>query len=224
MCGRASLTVNERQLELKFGKDFYSEDLEKYIPFQNYNVAPSHQHPVIRSGSSHFDFMRWGLVPFWAKDIKIGYRMINARIETVLEKNAYKNAMKSKRCVVPFDGFYEWAKIDGEKVPHRITLADKELFLIAGLWESWKNPEGKEILSFTLITRPPAEKIKHIHDRMPAIIIPGEEEAWLDMEISPAEALKNLRPVEDDELDFYQVSKEVGNVKNNHEGLIKKIG
>jgi len=90
MCGRSSLTVNEKQLELKFGKDFYSEDLERYNPLPNYNVAPSHNMPVIKAASDHFDCMRWGLIPFWAKDMKIGYRMINARKETILEKNAYK--------------------------------------------------------------------------------------------------------------------------------------
>ena len=222
MCGRASLTVNEQQLELKFGKDFYSEDLEKYLPIQNYNVAPSHQHPVIKANATHFEFLRWGLVPFWAKDIKIGYRMINARIETLLEKNAYKNAAKSRRCVVPFDGFYEWMKKDGQKIPHRITLKDQGLFLIAGLWESWKSPEGEHIESFTLITRSPIDRIKHLHDRMPAIIIPGEEEAWLDEQISPKEAIDNLRPLGDDELDFYEVSSEVGNVRNNYPELIEK--
>lgn len=223
MCGRASITVNEKQLELKFGKDFYSEDLERYIPIQNYNVAPTHQHPVIKANASHFEFLRWGLIPFWAKDVKIGYRMINARIETVLEKNSYKNPMKSRRCVVPFDGFYEWMKKDGNKVPYRITLADKGLFLIAGLWESWNSPSGEKIDSFTLITRSPINKVKHIHDRMPAIIIPGEEGPWLDHEIAPKEALDNLRPLLDEEVDYYEVSKEVGNVKNNHENLVLPI-
>ncbi len=224
MCGRSSLTVNEKQLELKFGKDFYSEDLERYNPLPNYNVAPSHNMPVIKAASDHFDCMRWGLIPFWAKDMKIGYRMINARKETILEKNAYKKAAVNQRCVVPFDSFYEWKKNEGgTKTPFRIGLPNFELFLIAGLWEKWKSPTGEVIQSFTLITQKPIDKISHIHDRMPALIIPGEEQAWLDLRISPQEALDSIRPLEKGEIDFYPVGKEVGNVRNNDPSLIKKV-
>ncbi len=224
MCGRSSLTVNEKQLELKFGKDFYSEDLERYNPLPNYNVAPSHNLPVIKAGSDHFDCMRWGLIPFWAKDVKIGYKMINARKETILEKNAYKKAAVHQRCVVPFDGFYEWKKnTDGTKTPYRIGIPNFGLFLIAGLWEAWKSPAGETIHSFTLITQKPIEKLAHIHDRMPAMIMSGEEEAWLDLRIAPQEALNNIRLPTPEEIDFYPVSSEVGNVRNNKPSLIKPI-
>jgi len=224
MCGRSSLTVNEKQLELKFGKDFYSEDLERYNPLPNYNVAPSHNMPVIKAASDHFDCMRWGLIPFWAKDVKIGYRMINARKETILEKNAYKKTAVNQRCVVPFDSFYEWKKNeDGTKTPFRIGLPNFELFLIAGLWEKWKSPTGEVIQSFTLITQKPIDKICQIHDRMPAVIIPGEEQAWLDLSIPPQQALDSIRPLEESEIDFYQVGSEVGNVRNNDASLIEKV-
>jgi len=205
MCGRGSLTINEKQLELKFGKDFYSEDLERYNPLPNYNVAPSHHMPVIKAASDHFDCMRWGLIPFWAKDKKIGYKMINARKETILEKNAYKKAAVNQRCV------------------YRIGLPNFEVFLIAGLWEKWKSPTGEEVLSFTLITQKPIEKIAHIHDRMPALILPGEEGTWLDLDLPPDQALESIRPLEADEVSFHKVSSAVGNVRNNHADLIKKI-
>lgn len=225
MCGRGSLTINEKQLELKFGKDFYSEDLERYNPLPNYNVAPSHHMPVIKAGSDHFDCMRWGLIPHWAKDKKIGYKMINARKETILEKNAYKKAAVNQRCVVPFDGFYEWKRNrDGTKIPYRIGLPNFELFLIAGLWEKWHSPTGESILSFTLITQKPIEKIAHIHDRMPALILPGEEDGWLDLSLPPIEALDSIRPLESNEIDFYQVDAAIGNVRNNKEELIRRIG
>ena len=224
MCGRGSLTINEKQLELKFGKDFYSEDLERYNPLPNFNVAPSHKMPVIKAGSNHFDCMRWGLIPFWAKDMKIGYKMINARKETILEKNAYKKAAVNQRCVVPFDGFYEWQRNqDGTKIPYRIGLPSFELFLIAGLWEKWKSPTGEEILSFTLITQKPIDKIAHIHDRMPALILPGEEDTWLDLTLPPQEALDSIRLLEPDEIDFHPVSAAVGNVRNNSPDLIKEV-
>lgn len=221
MCGRSSLTVNEKQLEQKFGKDFYSEDLERYNPLPNYNVAPSHHMPVIKANSDHFDCMRWGLIPFWAKDIKIGYKMINARIETILEKNAYKKAAVNQRCVVPFDGFYEWRRHeDGTKTPYRIGLQNFELFLIAGLWEKWTSPSNELIHSFTLITQKPIEKIEHIHNRMPAVIKPGEEASWLDLSLPPQQALDSIRPLEADEIEFYEVGKAVGNVRNNTADLI----
>ena len=224
MCGRSSLTINEKQLELKFGKDFYSEDLEQYNPLPNYNVAPSHNLPVIKAESDHFDCMRWGLIPFWAKNAKIGYRMINARKETILEKNAYKRAVVHQRCVVPFDGFYEWKKNnDGTKTPYRIGLPNFGLFLIAGLWETWQSPTGETIQSFTLITQKPIQKLAHIHDRMPAMIMPGEEGNWLDLSIPPKEALDNIRSLAPEEIDFYPVGKEVGNVRNNNSSLIKRL-
>ena len=224
MCGRSSLTVNEKQLELKFGKDFYSEDLERYNPLPNYNVAPSHHLPVIIPESDHFHCMRWGMIPFWAKDAKIGYRMINARKETILEKNAYKKAAINQRCVVPFDGFYEWKKNeDGTKTPYRIGRPNFDLFLIAGLWETWKSSTGEVIQSFTLITQKPIDKIAHIHDRMPAMIMPGEEGAWLDLTIPPQDALDNIRPPAPEELEFYPIGKEVGNVRNNNPTLIEQL-
>jgi len=221
MCGRGSLTVNEKQLELKFGKDFYSEDLERYNPLPNYNVAPTHYIPVIPAQSEHFAYMRWGLIPFWAKDMKIGYKMINARKETVLEKRSFKKAVVNQRCVVPFDGYYEWKKsADGTKTPYRIGTPNFEVFLIAGLWEKWKSPSGESIFSFTLITQKPIEKIAHIHQRMPALILPGEEESWLDLSLPPDQALDNIRPLESGEIDYYEVSNEVGNVRNNDAKLI----
>ncbi len=224
MCGRSSLTVNEKQLELKFGKGFYSEDLERYNPLPNYNVAPSHNMPVIKADSDHFDCMRWGLIPPWAKDVKVGYRMLNARKETILEKNSFKKAAVNQRCVVPFDGFYEWKRHrDGTKTPFRIGLPNFELFLIAGLWEKWKSPSGQIIQSFTLITQKPIEKIAHIHDRMPALIIPGEEDSWLDLSISPQDALDSIRPLNPEEIQYHEVGKEVGNVRNNSPSLIQVI-
>jgi len=224
MCGRASLTKNEKQLELKFGKEFYTEDLERYLPIQNYNVAPTNMLPIIKSSATHFEFMRWGLIPFWAKDIKIGYKMINARIETIQEKNSYKNALKNRRCVVPLDGYYEWEKNkDGSKTPYRFILPKEELFLVAGVWESWKSPSGADIKSFTLITKDPIDKVKHVHNRMPALIIPGEETVWLDESVSPEQALASIRDLEPAELEFYPVSKAVGNVRNNSKDLVKPL-
>ena len=150
--------------------------------------------------------------------------MINARKETIMEKATFKKIVVNQRCVVPFDGFYEWKKNkDGAKTPYRIGLPNFDLFLIAGLWESWQSPAGEKILSFTLITQKPIQKLADIHDRMPAMILPGEEGAWLDLSISPKEALENIRMPTPEEIDFYPVGNDIGNVRNNNPSLIKPV-
>jgi putative SOS response-associated peptidase YedK len=124
-----------------------------------YNVAPTQKVPVIlnEDGVLKLDAFKWGLIPFWAKDMKIGYNMINARADTVTSKPAFKNAFKQRRYLIPADGFYEWKKIGSDKQPYRILLKDQLIFSIAGLWESWTSPEGEEVKSCTIITTEPNE-------------------------------------------------------------------
>ena len=223
MCGRSSLTKTEKELEARFNATFYSEDLEQYNPLPNYNVAPTHMHPVItNTDKEHLKFFRWGLIPFWAKDIKIGYKMINARKETLLEKSTFKNAVKKKRCIVPFDGFYEWRKIGKEKYPYRIGIKGEGIFTIAGLWERWNSPQGEEVYSFTLITQAPNEFMSKIHDRMPAILSREQESLWLDDDIPSEDILEMLQPPPNEVVQAYTVDKRVGNVRNNDEGLIER--
>lgn len=224
MCGRSSLTKVEQDLEERFGATFYSDELERYNPLPNFNVAPTHMHPVIINDDlDHLRYFRWGLIPFWAKDIKVGYKMINARIETLLEKSTFKNAVKTKRCIVPFDGFYEWKKVGKEKQPYRIITTDSEIFSIAGLWSRWKSPDGEEIYSFTLITQPPNNLLSDIHDRMPAILTREQESLWLDMTIPPADAVQMIIPYPEENMRAYPVSKRVGNVRENDESLIEEV-
>lgn len=224
MCGRSSLTKSEKELEARFKATFYSEDLAKYNPLPNYNVAPTHVMPVITNKDpDHFLPMRWGLIPFWSKDIRMGYKLINARIESILEKTAFKYAIEKRRCLVPMDGYYEWKKNGGKKVPFRIVTIDQEIFSVAGLWENWKSPDGHLIQSFTVLTQPASESIAHIHDRMPAILTKDQELDWLDMNISPGEALTIIAPYIDENLSAYPVSDRVGKVSENDEVLIREI-
>ena len=223
MCGRSSLTKTEKELEERFNASFYSDELIRYNPLPNYNVAPSHMHPVITNhDADHFKFMRWGLIPFWAKDEKIGYKMINARVETVDQKPSFKHALIKRRCIVPFDGFYEWKKNeDGTKQPYRIQVADQEIFSVAGLWEKWTSPKGDDVFSFTLITQAANNFMKKIHDRMPAILSQEEERLWLEEGISTTELLKVIKPFADQRMNAYEVDPRVGNVRNNDADLIK---
>lgn len=222
MCGRSSLTKTEKELEARFNASFYSDNLVQYNPLPNYNVAPSHYHPVLTNDSPDtFKCFRWGLIPFWAKDEKIGYKMINARVETLAQKPAFKNALIKRRCIIPFDGFYEWKKEkDGSKTPYRIVLKQTEIFSLAGLWERWQSKEGKEIYSFTVITQAPNKLMADIHDRMPAILNPDEERLWLEDGVPVEDLLKLIKPYPDALMDAYKVSPRVGNVRNNDADLI----
>ncbi len=225
MCGRSSLTKNEKEIEKRFNSTFYSDELVRYNPLPSYNVAPSHLHPVITNQDpNHINLYKWGLIPFWAKDEKIAYKMINARKETVLEKNAFRKSMESRRCIVPFDGFYEWKREGKTKRPFYVTTNNVDIFTVAGLWEKWiSKSTGDPVFTFTILTQEPNDFMSNIHDRMPAILLPEQEQTWLDMSLSPQEALKIIEPYPDEWMQAVEVGPAVGNVRNNDPSLIKEI-
>ena len=222
MCGRASLTRNEAELEQRFNARFYSEDIERYNPIPNYNIAPGHFHPVITNQDpGDFRFLKWGLVPFWAKDEKLGWQLINARSETLGEKTAFKGSFKNRRCLIPLDGFYEWKKQkSGLSLPYRFVLTYKEVFAAAGIWESWKRPDGTELHSFSIITVKANKTVGKLHNRMPAILFPSEEKTWLDNDIPLSNLEEMLKPFPDDLMFGYPVSPKVNSVKNNSADLV----
>ena len=183
-----------------------------------YNIAPTHMAPVIvNRGEVALKDMRWGLIPFWAKDEEIGNRMINARAETVKEKPSFRNSLKRKRCLVLADFFYEWQKIPGStrKQPMCIHLKDQEPFVFAGLWGTWKkceDAEEKEVESYTIITCEPNDLMRPIHNRMPVILKPENYDQWLDPKNEDTEALaKLLAPYPETEMAAHAVSPLVNN-------------
>jgi len=224
MCGRSSLSKTEKELEERFNATFYSDGLVNYNPLPNYNVAPTHIMPVITNEAQNlFRAFRWGLIPFWAKDKKIGYRMINARIETLFEKSSFKQAVTKRRCLVPADGFYEWKKTSEGKQPYRIQTTDQEIFSMAGIWERWKNPQdGQLIFSFSVITQGPNELMEDIHNRMPAILRAEQETLWLADDLSPKDLVEMIEPYPSEHMKAYPVSMRVGNVRNNDARLIEE--
>jgi putative SOS response-associated peptidase YedK len=157
--------------------------------------------------------LRWGLIPSWADDPKIGSRMINARGETVADKPSFRKAFRARRCLIPADGFYEWKKEGSKKQPYHVHRADYGLFAFAGLWERWK-PKGEgaaAIESCTIITTEASEHMRVLHERMPVIIAPRDYDLWLDTPEGEAERLQMLvRPYEDDKLVITQVEGTVG--------------
>lgn len=226
MCGRSSLTKTEKELEERFNATFYSDGLVNYNPLPNYNVAPSHRLPIITNlDKAHFQAYRWGLIPSWAKDQKIGYKMINARIETLFEKSSFKMAVAKRRCLVPADGFYEWKKtIDQNGKPskqaYRIQTTDQEIFSMAGLWDRWEDPNGQMIFSFTIITQAPNDLVKSIHNRMPAILTKEQEALWLSNDLPPKELVGLIQPYDANHMIAYPVDNKVGQVKHNDASLI----
>jgi putative SOS response-associated peptidase YedK len=163
---------------------------------QRFNVAPGDDVAAVttdRHGAPRGELLRWGLVPFWAKDPSIGYRTINARAETVAERPAFRDAFRSHRCLIVADGFYEWQRRPGlAKQPHHITRADGAPFAFAGLWSTWRPSEdGEQLRSCSIITTVANRSVAELHDRMPVILEQGSEDAWLDA-ATPAAALREL--------------------------------
>ncbi len=224
MCGRASLTVTEKELEARFNASFYSEDLERYNPIPNFNMAPTQMLPVITGADpEHISLFRWGLIPFWAKDEKIGYRMINARSETVDQKPAFRQAFTRRRCLWPVDGYYEWIKKGKDKIPYRVTLKNAGIYAIAGLWEEWKNEAGEKVYSFTILTKAAGPSMEFLHHRIPVILPRDLELKWLEDNLDPVSFLDELPEVGTEQLKVYRVSQQVNNVRHNHKDLIIEV-
>jgi putative SOS response-associated peptidase YedK len=218
MCGRFTLDPTT-----KFFERF---DISNRIELTaRYNIAPSQDVPVIvRNSPNRIVMMRWGLIPHWAKDESISYKMINARAETITEKPSYRGLLPSKRCIVPASGYYEW-QVTGEKgkQPFYIHADAGEYLPLAGLYDVWKNPEGIEIQPFTIITTQPTVNLQAIHNRMPVILEPDAEEIWLNPDVTdPQELTPLLHPYTVKALDFYPVSKAVNRAGLESPELIRK--
>ena len=180
-----------------------------------YNVAPTQQVPILlRDGPRVVRDMRWGLVPHWAKDRSIGNKMINARAETLTEKPAFRGLVGRKRCVVLTDGFYEWKRDEGSKVPHYIHDPDGRLLPMAGLWSRWDKGEEGPLCSFTIITTTPSSDVSSIHHRMPVILRPESIPTWIEFEDHPKEEALGLLGPYEGPLEAYPVSTYVNSPRN----------
>ena len=223
MCGRF---VGYRNLdELKM---FFPIDKAACEVTSNFNVAPSQEILAIikQAGENWLDKFHWGLVPFWAKNISIGNKMINARSESVAEKPSFRNAFKKRRCLILADGFYEWKGEKGKKQPLFITLPDKNPFAFAGLWETWNKRDDKDSIyrSCTIITTQASDSIRDIHHRMPVILKPQVYEPWLDPDNQDVVELENILKNEIiTELSSYPVSTQVNSTRNNDPSCIEPI-
>lgn len=224
MCGRFAFYSPAEATARLFGA---ATDAE--LP-PRYNIAPTQDAPVVRvaaDGDRELVGLRWGLIPFWAKDPKIGNRMINARSETVAEKPAFRQAYRKRRCLVLADGFYEWQKTPGAKTPWYISLAGGAPFAMAGLWESWRDKtqgdEAEPVQTCSIITTSPNELMARLHNRMPAILLDDAVDRWLDPAAEPASLAPLLGPIPASRLTADPVSRRVNSPANDDAELITPV-
>lgn len=217
MCGRFSLTVTEAELNLRFE---ISGGKAPYI--SRYNCAPTQMLAVITgTNPSSLDYYKWGLIPSWAKDPAIGNKLINARAESVSEKPSFRKPLRSQRCLVPADSFFEW-KINGNKVPYRIFLKNTRIFSFAGVWDQWESPDGSIIRSFSIITTSANAFMKSIHDRMPVILSQEDESCWLN-EQNEQFLVSLLKPCPSEIMEAYPISGLINSPRNEGPELIKRV-
>lgn len=223
MCGRF---VGFRNLEEL--KQYFPIDQSNCETAANYNVAPTQEILAIfkSDGLNALNKFHWGLVPFWAKDTQIGYKMINARAETVATKPSFREAFKKRRCLILADGFYEWQGDKGAKQPMFITLPDKTPFAFAGLWEIWHDKQNEDTIyrSCAIITREAVGVMREIHHRMPVIVHPEAYGPWLDSDNQDPEMLTMILHTKAlTDLVFHPVTKQVNSVRNNDPSNIKPV-
>jgi len=223
MCGRYSITMPVEAMRRLFR---ITGELPALLP--RFNVAPGQAVPIARlaegeaTGGRSLVMVRWGLIPSWAKEPQIGYRMINARAETVAEKPAFRAAFRARRCLVVADGFYEWKSAGRTKQPYRIELADRSPFAFAGLWERWQAPEGAPIESCTILTTEANELLRPIHDRMPVILDEAGHEPWLDADQSRSVA-GLLRPFPVERMAAYPIGSRINSPRNDDAGVLERV-
>ena len=222
MCGRFTITIEAAALQLELG---LAETPLEWKP--RFNVAPTQPVAVVRDPNlQRLEYMRWGLVPSWAKDVEIGNRLINARSETIEEKPSFRASFSRRRCLIPADGFYEWQRGKERKTPaqpYYFFLKDHALFAFAGIWDLWQSPDGSELTSCSIITCAANELVSHYHERMPVILAPQDYSTWLARATEPdrLRALIGARPITP--VSLFPVSRAVGNVKNDSPDLIVPV-
>lgn len=227
MCGRYGRRADKQRIAEWMQTHNTNVFDETYLA-PSYNVCPQSFQPVVRlepeTGERELTVMRWGLVPFWAKDAKIGFSTINAKAETVPSSPTFREAWKRRRCLVPAEWFYEWKKLDEKnKQPYAIAMKDDSLFALGGLWEKWKDKAtGQELHTYTVITTDPNELLEPIHTRMPVIVARRDYQRWM-ADADPAHLpVDLLKPYPAEEMKVWKVGSAVGNVRNNNPSLVEE--
>lgn len=217
MCGRFAFTKNGEEVKKRFGLTLVPPDLTP-----RWNIAPSQNVPVILNESpDRLSWVRWGLVPFWAPDEKTGYRLINARAETVTEKPSFRQAVKARRCLILADAFYEWKKEGRRKRPFRVSLKDDGMFAFAGIWETW-NKTGTELRTCAILTVEANPLVRTLHERMPVILPPSREREWL-RDPGGDRALDLLKPLPPGDMKMVEISAAINSPASEGAELIRPV-
>ena len=225
MCGRYTLFSDASTIEAHYNSPF-KPDTSEYNP--SWNIAPGSQNPVMLLGKARepgITFMKWGLVPAFADDPQIGYKMINARSETIDEKPSFQKPFQRKRCPIPTNGFYEWKQLPGgkTKLPFFIHLLNEDLFSLAGIFEHWKSGD-KELFTYSIITTEANAMLQPLHERMPVILDKSEYDFWLDPMNNDVEGLKKMmNPYPAEEMRVFRIDDAVNKPANNSPELIEPI-
>ncbi|TAE29709.1 MAG: SOS response-associated peptidase [Candidatus Kapaibacterium sp.] len=238
MCGRYTMFMKPEEIKRRFKAQMSPDVLEK-LRQPRYNLAPTQDIPTItKSLSASADnastdaaltqectMMRWGLIPSWANDASIGAKLINARAETLLEKPSFRNAVRSRRCLILANGFYEWHALSPKhKQPMYVRLRSNAPFALAGLWDDWNNPETQAtVRSCSIITTTPNAVLAQFHHRMAVILSPNDEAAWLDESLPIADVMRLLHPYPAEEMEAFPVSERVNSFRDDDAGLIEKV-
>jgi putative SOS response-associated peptidase YedK len=221
MCGRFALFAAGDEIAERF------QVAEAPLFSPRYNIAPTQTVAAVRATSAgrSLSYLRWGLIPSWSADPKIGYKLLNARSETVAEKPSFRAAFKQRRCLIPASGFYEWQKGEGRsKQPFFIRPRDSDLFSFAGLWEKWNDPKGETVETCTILTTTANEVMRPLHDRMPVILDDGGNALWLDPSAS-VDALRALFvPFASDRIEAFPVNPWVSNARNQGPRCLEPAG
>jgi len=219
MCGRYAITTAPEAIR----QLFRHPEQPNFPP--RYNVAPTQPVPIVRmaQGKRQFALVRWGLIPAWVKDPRTFSLVINARAESVLDKPAFKNAMKYRRCLFPADGFFEWERKGERKRPYFVRRKGGGPLAFAGLWESWMGPNGEEQETAAIVTTTASRSIAHIHDRMPVILPPEAFDFWLDPKVDAETAAAAIQPAKDEAIEHYEVSRAVNRHENDSPKLVEPL-
>jgi putative SOS response-associated peptidase YedK len=222
MCGRYAVFAGKEKIQEAFGVT--SDDSELFEP--NFNATPGSLLPVVLLGKARVKRigpLRWGLIPSWADDLSVGYSMINARSETLLEKPSFKKPFQRQRCIIPASGFYEWQKLGKAKIPYYIRTLDQEVMGFAGLFEKWEKDE-QTVFSFTIITTSANDLLAPLHERMPVILNKKNYDDWLDPLFDDIEILQAMmKPYPTERMALYRVSEAVNTATNNGPDLVRPV-
>jgi len=223
MCGRAYALFTEADLATRYLKR-RPATLGEFTPTAN--LAPTQLTPIVRevNGARELARLRWGLVPSWAKELKIGASMINARAQTIAEKPSFRVAFRQRRCIVPLSGFIEWQRDGTRKRPFAIYREDRAILSVAGLWDRWADTDGDEVQTFAVITTEANGFMAPIHGRMPVILEPGDEDAWLSADTGPEALHALLVPCAEGRLAAHEVSSLINSPRNNAPELLEPVG